>query len=389
MSKHEIGFREIDDESDELIEDLREPFDPKDIDVVPEQKSLDSIVSRIKHKEIDLNTKFQRAVGLWSPPVMSRLIESVMVRFPLPAFYFDASDDDKWLVVDGLQRLYTFKRFIVDCEEEYRDHPQEVPLKLTGLEFLTDYDGRTFDMLPHSMRRRINESQIMTFLIKPGTPEEVKYSIFYRINTGGLLLNPQEIRHALNQKGHAVTYLEEISLLPAFKRIVNVSPKRMQDRELILRHMAFRLTSYEDYKPAMKSFLNTAMKLLNKTTMRRLEELKVQFIKSLEISEKLFGRHAFSKSLLNPTDKPTFNRGLFEVVTVLLAEMSERQIEQGLFRKEKFINDFKNLLFDRQFDLYITSSTTGITPVKERFRRVKQLMSGLVNEPITVGDKKI
>ncbi len=368
-------FKEIDKEDEELVEDLEEPFDPKKIDVVVETKSLDSIISRIKHKEIDLYTDFQRQGGLWSPPVMSRLIESVLVRFPLPAFYFDASNEDRWLVVDGLQRLYTFKRFVVDCEKEYRDQPEDQPLKLRGLEFLTDYEGLTFDKLPHTMQRRLREYQITTYLIKPGTPEHVKYSIFYRINTGGLLLNAQEIRHALNQDGPAPDYLKEISEEPGFKEVVNVSPRRMQDRELILRHLAFRLHPYEKYKPSMRSFLNNAMKELKNLSQEKRQQLKKDFIASLQLSSQIFDEHVFSKSLVQKKARSTLNRGLFEVFTVFFAEMTEEEREKLSVNKKRFLEDIKMLLKEREFDEYITSSTTGSTQVKTRFDKIKEKIS--------------
>jgi uncharacterized protein with ParB-like and HNH nuclease domain len=63
----------------------------------------------------------------------SRLIESLLLRFPLPAFYFDIEEEDNWLVVDGLQRLSTLNHFIVDTEN---------PFKLTGLEILKDLEGK-------------------------------------------------------------------------------------------------------------------------------------------------------------------------------------------------------------------------------------------------------
>ena len=374
MKEHD--YKEIDKEEEDIEEDLKEPFDPKDIDTVIEQRSLDSIIARIKHNEIDLNAEFQREGNLWSDPVMSRLIESVLVRFPLPAFYFDASNDDCWLVVDGLQRLCTFKRFVVDCEEKYRDHP----LKLVGLEFLKDYEGMTFDQLPHNMQRRLREAQITAYFIKPGTPKKVKYSIFYRINTGGLILNAQEIRNALNQDGHAPGYLNEIAGLPFFRQVVNISPRRMQDRELILRHLAFRLHPYETYKPSMRSFLNDAMKELNDLPRETLEQFKNEFISSLKTSSQMFDQHVFSKTLLTPQIKPTLNRGLFEVFTVLAAEMPGEEREKLLSYKKDFLEDFKSLLKDRTFDLYITSSTTGSTPVKERFREVKKLITRYIQK---------
>lgn len=382
MLKDDPGFKEIDEEIDEDVDDLREPFDPKAIDIVIEQHSIYSIISRIKHNEIDLNPEFQRKGNLWPQTSMSRLIESILVRFPLPAFYFDASDDDHWLVVDGLQRLFSLKRFVVDCEEN-GDSPDITPLRLKGLEFLKEYNGKTFDELPHNMKRRLHEAHITAYLIKPGTPENVKYSIFYRINTGGLILNAQEIRHALNQKGYAVSYLKEISETPQFKDVVNVSDKRMKDRELILRHMAFRLQSYNEYKPSMKSFLNEAIMKLNSQPKEKLNRFKDDFVRSLELSKEIFGKHVFSKSIVGDeylSRKPILNRGLFETLTVFFSGLLPQEQNRLISNKTIFLECFKELLSNREFDSFISASTADTNSVKERFKRVKNLIDQHIGE---------
>jgi hypothetical protein len=72
----------IDDEEPELLDEVMHPFNPTDIDIVVEPKSLDALIKRIKHNEIDMNTDFQRHADLWDNRKMSRLIESILIRFP-------------------------------------------------------------------------------------------------------------------------------------------------------------------------------------------------------------------------------------------------------------------------------------------------------------------
>ena len=81
---------------------IKTPFDTQKIKIIVETKTIDALTARLRNDEVDLFTSFQRKSNLWKDDVKSRLIESLLLRFPLPAFYFDTSNDDKWLVVDGL-----------------------------------------------------------------------------------------------------------------------------------------------------------------------------------------------------------------------------------------------------------------------------------------------
>src|SRR5262245_49322750 len=104
--------QDVEDE-DTGADAITEPFEPKKIRIDTKPLTIDLLVKRIKEGEVDLAPEFQRAAGIWNRGAQSRLIESLLIRIPLPAFYMDATDDDKWLVVDGLQRLTVFDNFVL------------------------------------------------------------------------------------------------------------------------------------------------------------------------------------------------------------------------------------------------------------------------------------
>jgi hypothetical protein len=229
----------------------------------------------------------------------------------------------------------------------------------------------------------LNEAQITVYLIKPGTPEEVKYSVFYRINTGGLSLNPQEIRHALNQNRMSVRFLDSICEMDGFKKIVKISDKRMQDRELVLRYLAFTIRPYTEYRPPLVRYLNETMAIINDMEFddRNLETYKDDFIKALNACYYIFRDNVFSKSVSNvEPSRSSFNRGLFEVWTVIFSKLSHRDIDVLQQGRIELIEDFKALLNDPEFDRSITSSTTGYQQVQLRFQCIDQLVKRHLND---------
>ena len=97
----------------EKEQEIIEPFDPTKIKIDTRQITIDLVLNRIKFGEIELSPDFQRNSTIWNSIAKSRLIESMLIRIPLPAFYIDATDEDKWKVIDGQQRLTTI--FILIC----------------------------------------------------------------------------------------------------------------------------------------------------------------------------------------------------------------------------------------------------------------------------------
>lgn len=365
----------IEDEEDGTLSFMEKPFNPKDIDIISRTMSLDNIIKRLQENEIDLAPDFQRSMNLWEAKKQSQLIESILINFPLPAFYFDGTDKNKWLVVDGLQRLSTIQNFVVEKDEKKR-------LRLTGLEFLDKLKGSTFDDLPRALQRQIEEAQIVAYIINPGTPEEVKFNIFKRINTGGLVLAPQEIRHALNQ-GVPAKLIAELASFKEFKEATQyvIPSSRMLDREFITRFVSFYINDANDYKPDLDNFLNKSMADIKKLTEVEKDKLKTDFKEAMILAKKIFERFAFRKVFnVNDRRKP-INKALFEVWSVSLAKLSddERKI---ISKKAKLV--FKSFIEimnkEKQFEPAITSATGDKTRVAFRFNTIQTLLKKIIHD---------
>jgi hypothetical protein len=364
-NESDVPLEGNDTSSDDVA--ITTPFDTSKIRVETKNTQMDALIKRIKNKEIDLAPDFQRLGGIWTDIAQSRLIESMLIKIPLPAFYMDASNDDNWLVVDGLQRLTTIRRFVI-AEE----------LALSGLEFLSDYNGKKFSELPRSFQRRIEETDIVLYLIQPGTPANVKFDIFRRINTGGEPLSAQEIRHALNQ-GIITHFLKNLAASEEFKLATDfgVSAKRMDDRECVLRFLAFTFFSPEKYESDnFDQFLNRAMAFANDLDESALQKYEDAFKSSMRLARKLFVNDAFRKRY-NPKDnRYPINKALFEAWSVHLGNIKDESAAQLIKRKHLLKKNFIDLMNnDKEFDLAISQGTGSISRVRYRFKQIEHIIT--------------
>jgi len=366
----------VDDDSDDnddettanSASEMTKPFDPTEINIIPKQDSLVNLIERLRNNEIDMHTEFQRQADLWNPKKMSRFIESILIRFPLPAFYFDASDDNNWLIVDGLQRLSSINRFVIKED-----------LALCKLEYLEKLEGLKYSDLSRNFCRRINECPITLFTIQPGTPEEVKYSIFRRINTGGLVLNNQEIRHAM-ATNKLRSYMKTLTREEFFIKTVGDISNRMRDQEYVLRFLAFYKLDYISSSREISTFLDNMMDEM-KNNRYDLDELHQIFTTAMKRCWEMFCGRAFEKKGEgNDIKSRRKNSSLFEVWTVNLAKLTEDEYQKVLMKKEQIIKKHTQLMTDDSDYLNsISYSTHKKEHYKIRHERVKALIREVIN----------
>ena len=376
ITADERGPEEAPD-SDDGVEEEREdpqaviehPFDPSKIRVHTIQAVVGQLMTRIEHDEIDLAPDFQRMSGIWNAEKKSRLIESLLLRIPIPVFYVAADEEDKWAVVDGVQRLSTIRDYVAGR------------FPLSRLEYRNEFDGRRHDDLPRAMQRRISETQFIVNVIQSGTPPEVMFNIFRRINTGGTPLKGQEIRHALNP-GPVRDYLRQLAESDAFVRATDgsINPKRMDDRACVLRFLAFHMTPWEEYKGnSLDGYLDEAMKSINKAGHDRQRGLAEDFRKAMRAAADIFGDDAFRKRYVPGGRRLQINMPLFEAWSVQLARCSQEQIHRLVERRAAVRERFMALLNqDQEFEQAISSSTGTPRRIRKRFAAIRDLVQEVV-----------
>lgn len=383
------------------IDESKDPFDPSTISIEKRVVTMDAIIRRLEQNSIRLNPGFQRK-EVWDDTRKCQLIESLLLKIPIPMFYVSASTDGGWTVVDGLQRLSTIRDFVLgqkylnSGEIEQKGHG----FKLYGLEFCGSIlNGRDMVGLPILYSNRIMETEFTFTIINPGTPEDVKRNIFKRINTGGIQLSPQEIRNAL-YGGECSVLLGELAEKRCFKDATGWSVKslRMEDKELILRFVAFLLRDYSKYTKSVNvdTWLGDTMMIFNalpgldNRDIKKLvreehvevsdiilltkEEISMAFDKAMTRGHELFGAHAFRKSV-PPYRRTPINKSLFETWGVLLSKLTEEEFGHLVHNKTRLLADYEKDLYSDDFVIAISRDSMSKWSVNHRYTVISNLIN--------------
>lgn len=340
------------------------PYRPSDIRIDTHPMNLGDLIEMIDAGWIKFDAEYQRLENLWLPERQSRLIESILLGLRLPAFYFEEVSRRQWNIIDGLQRCCSIRNFCVNKT-----------LKLTGLQFLGGhFDGKGYDDFSFEIRRDLRMLPITVNILETGTPPEVKYILFQRLNTGGMELKPQEIRTAMFPE--VVPVLRRMAESPDFLRVTRgkIPTKRQEDKDFVSRFVAFYLLGPEAYNSTMdlETFVNKAMENLRKALNSPVvEKMQTDFTHALLVAEQIFGVDAFRKRLA-PTDslKP-LNKAYFEVLTTTFARLNANQEACLLERKDLLKSNLMHLMNTRAFAASISTGTGRLERVQTRFKGVE------------------
>jgi hypothetical protein len=344
----------------EEIEGLSDPADeglgeyPIDTLLIrTEVRTVFEMVRRIDSGAVIMNPDFQRDF-VWDSKKQSRLIESVLMRIPLPVFYLAETRKGEVIVVDGLQRLSTFQSFL-------RKKTRLVLPK-------HNLDTKTFEDLDVKLQNRIEDCQLQLYLIDSKVPERAKLDIFERVNNGEPLTR-QQMRNCL-YSGKATRFLQQQAATKLFLEATghSLNQQRMRDREFVNRFCAFRLLSIDDYKNDMDAFLAKSLELMNTLADDELQKLEQALERGLRNNHLLFERHAFRKHHPGREDRSVINASLWDVMSTILADYPTELVTERASEARIALYD---LLKRDAFDSAITYSPNSTRSVRTRFELAK------------------
>ena len=230
-----------------------------DLLIRQETRTVYEVVRRINKGFYVMNPDFQRDI-VWEEAQQSKLIESVIMRIPLPVFYLAEDEHGRMVVVDGLQRLSTFRRFLKD----------ELVLRLSHQ---VELEGKRFSDLSPKLQNRVEDCNLIFYIIDSKVAESARLDIFERVNSG-VPLTRQQMRNSLYM-GRATRFLRKEAVTEIFLGATggSLKPKTMRDREFVNRFCAFRLLGVNEYRGDMDQYLATCLRRMNKMAHQDLDAL--------------------------------------------------------------------------------------------------------------------
>ncbi|MEQ9641458.1 MAG: DUF262 domain-containing protein [Alphaproteobacteria bacterium] len=323
-----------------------------------EQRTVHDVVRRIEQGSFVMDPDFQRAF-IWDDDKQSKLIESVLMRIPLPVFYLAEDTQGRMIVVDGLQRLSTFARYIKN----------ELRLKLPNQK---DLHKKKFEDLSAKLQNRIEDCNLVLYIVDAKVPERARLDIFERVNSG-VPLTRQQMRNSLYM-GPATAFLKNEVSTDLFKRATGGSLRQdtMRDREFVNRFCAFHLLSIDEYKGEMDEFLGQALTHMNACSEDQLKDLSRLFRNTLANNLLVFDEHAFRKHEPGQERRSIVNASLWDVMSTGLAEIPESRVRD---RAEELRARFYALMKVEPFVRAITYSPNSTSQVRHRFEVMRRTIA--------------
>lgn len=307
--------------------------------------SFNELVDMIDTHELNIQPDFQRLFQ-WSPATQSRFIESLLLEMPIPPIYVIESEENKYLLIDGLQRISSYLHFRGKLHAPENDVLEGQKLRLCDCDIVPAFNDLTFDDLPTSLQIRLKRYFVRVEVVRYGSDPQYQYFMFKRLNTGGVLLTEQQIRNCtirlLNPQFN--DFIAELAINLEYQAtttyLTTEQRKGWYDQELVLRFFAFK-NEIESYVHEIGDFLTEYMERVSDNSHKNhivfdFAAEKIIFEKTFLVFQKSLGDRAFNRLNAKQTDLvDAFGIYHFESLTLGIQPILDKLDPQNVAQMER------------------------------------------------------
>jgi Protein of unknown function DUF262 len=344
--------------------------DDKTLNLYPLDYPFETLVSRINSDipktilDPDFQRKYKWDKGGWERA--SKFIESCLMRIPLPSCYFAEDENGRHLVIDGVQRLTTIKRFFND------------EFALEGLTVFKELEGKKFSELG-KYKSELESTTIRCIVLRKENPKQLIREIFSRLNQGAVKVSDQEIRHALfpGSLDNLLVTLGKIPLIASFGSAENPkNPKNSRENEeQVLRFLAFSddidLKLYND---KLGPYLDVFMEKNSNLDNKKIEILTKKFESAIENCVSVFGDNVFTDST---RDRKKQGLVYYDLLMPTIGLLDKNIV---ISKAEKLKDAFEELCTSEEFRRTLSSGLQKKSSILKRRRLWSALMEKARNE---------
>lgn len=330
--------------------------------------SLSTISNMVENRSIDITPHYQRR-DRWSIEKQSALIESFLMNVPVPPVYLSEDDYGAYSVIDGKQRITAISDFLSN------------KLKLKNLNEFPELEGFTFKDLPSQLKNVLSVRPFIRVitLLKQSDPQ-LKYEVFLRLNTGGEILKPQEVRNVA-YSGPLNDLLFELSESPFLKLKMKIESdkssayRNMDDLEHVLRFLTIRV-EFDSIGGVLGKEMDMFMRNNRDGDISRFREL---FNIAIERCEHLWGEKSFQKPSINGWREQLISP-LYDAQMVAASMLSDSDYDSIKNKQAEIIRNTEIIFAtDQEFVKSISQSTNNPASIKKRVNSMQNMLMGLVN----------
>lgn len=339
-----------------VLDEQRKKLETRSLDI-----SFNELVDMVISKELDIQPDFQRLFQ-WSEGAQSRFIESLLLEMPIPPIYVVETEENRYVLIDGLQRISSYLHFRGELDAPTRGINRGDALTLSDCDIVPEFNGKKFSDLPTSLQIRLKRYFVRVQVIRHGSDSHYKYFMFKRLNTGGVNLSEQQLRNCTirllsNQFNDFITQLSKFDRYRV--TISNLTDEQLDqwyDQELVLRFFALK-NWREGFVHNVGDYLTEYLERVSDSTHK--EHMAFDFAKeeaifktTFSLLADAFGDRAFSRSNKSNTDfVEAFGVYHFEAIAIATQAVLAELAAQGKINVDKLRDTLRAIKLDPEFTM--------------------------------------